>query len=178
MHKFINLVLFAVLCFACSSISHTLIPTHHGVEDDLKVYVKDYKDLANINHITFKNIVVMGFSDIDQGDIIGLCTYGLAFHQIDIDMRYWHSATETSRMSLMYHELTHCYCNRGHDWAKGKEYPSKSEDRLRAQLSENQGYYNDGCPTTLMHPILVGDSCTLIHYNDYVKEMFDRCDPY
>jgi hypothetical protein len=40
------------------------------------------------------------------------------------------------------------------------------------------GYYDDGCPSTFMHPVILDDFCVANHFSDYSKEMFNRCKPW
>lgn len=174
--RFFTLV--AIFFAACSSLKIPLFPTQHTVEQEMQSYVKDYKELATINGITFRNTVTMGFTDIKEDSVIGLCTYGITFRQIDIDLNYWRHASDMSKMALMYHELTHCYCTRDHDFGEGKPYPAKSEDRWKTPLTPANGYFPDGCPMSMMHPVILEDTCTQLHYGEYVKEIFDRCNAF
>ena len=165
-----------------------LSPHHNGVDSSFKVLVGDYIDLAKEQKIFFKRSVSVGFEDINDDAVIGLCHYGVSFREIDIDSAYWKRATAYSKRILVYHELTHCYCGRDHDYAAGKIYPEHDRPQIAStrknpvlegfQLSSNNGYFDDGCPITIMHPVIVEDYCARIHYSHYISEMFERCEAY
>lgn len=107
-----------------------------------------------------------------------MCTYGGFWREIDIDIDFWNRATPTSKLALMFHELAHCYCTRGHDFADGTEYPEPKFMDFFSKCTTEPGYYPDGCPLSIMHPIIIEDTCVANHYNDYVNELFNRCDPW
>jgi hypothetical protein len=88
------------------------------------------------------------------------------------------------RYILLFHELTHCYCGRGHDFKKGKKYTEKRLAKvLEAAIFQitgqpQPGYYEDGCPVSVMYPSVLDDECSKRHYQEYVAEMFKRCKPW
>lgn len=115
---------------------------------------------------------------------VGLCTYGPDWHEIDIDSDFWNRHDSSERLALIFHELTHCYCNRDHDWGSGIMYLDTEKERI-AEAEEWQitgglkpGRFDDGCPYSLMYPIVVDSDCLLGHYSEYISEMFNRCRPY
>jgi hypothetical protein len=147
---------------------------------------REFMDLSKRNNITFKHDVSIGFTKIDDGDVIGTCSYRMTFREIDLDKDFWSKASWFSKTSLLYHELTHCYCNRDHDFGEGKLYPDDSVKYLLQSFFKKttfsiykpEGYFDDNCPVSLMHPKLISDDCMRYHYNEYVEEMFKRCQPY
>lgn len=151
--------------------------TKGQIDPEIKVIVDEYKALAKYYGIVFKNEVTIGFSDIKRDGVVGICTYGFDFREIDLDRRYWKYQTWTSKLILTYHELDHCYCDRRHDYGREKNYPDASFFGILTRYS-GEGYMTDGCPLSLMHPIVMDDVCLNKHYSYYVKEMFDRCNPY
>lgn len=149
---------------------------HHKTNDpELAIYVNEWLDLAKKEHISFKRTVTVGFKRINEDYTIGACYYGHNFREIDVDSSAWKRMTNITRTALVWHELSHCYCGRDHDFAKGKVYPPP---RTKEIENKSEGYYWDGCPLTLMHPVVVSDICFIMHYDDYVHEQFDRCEPY
>lgn len=141
--------------------------------------------LSKQYNITFTRPVTIGFKKIKRGNAVGMCTYGGNWREIDIDIEYWlnnHSSAE--KLALLYHELIHCYCTRGHDYGEGKDYPEGVQARIDRALrwlkegGERPGYWDDGCPTSLMYPVVIEQDCMLRHYHEYIKEMFDRCIPW
>ena len=118
-----------------------------------------------------------------MGNAIGVC-YFFDKREIDIDLSYWNTCSDTQRKILLFHELTHCYCGRGHDWSDGKNYPEtyvqKKISFFRSVIfgTRKGGYWEDGCPKSLMHPSIISDDCYMDHQERYLQEIFERCDPY
>lgn len=177
----ILLTIVTLLVSSCTQIPIKVAPEHSGVDPKIQPLVDEFMWLSTQKNITFNRKVTIGFKKINRGDVIGLCTYGGLFREIDIDLTYWNNATKASRMALLYHELTHCYCSRNHDYGKDKVYPETEAARIARALlwkvegGDRPGYYDDGCPTSIMHPTLLDDDCIHAHYDTYTQEMFDRC---
>lgn len=167
-------------------------PEHVGeaVDPELKVIVDEFFSLSKRFNITFQNEASIGFSNLDKykKTAIGLCTYGDGWREIDIDKNYWKRATWLSKIALVYHELAHAYCDRRHDYGKNKKYQDPeiqaiidifNPERIPMSLIMTPpGFFDDGCPLSLMHPTIIDDVCTKKHYDHYVREMFERCDPF
>jgi hypothetical protein len=147
--------------------SRRLVPEYKGIDPEIAPYINNYLDLANFMQIKFKNKVTIGFKDINSNNIIGECNYGFGFREIDIDRTYWARASVISRSTLIFHEASHCYCGRIHDYGKDKEYVNLWEGR-----------FDDFCPKSVMYPTIVSDDCVKYHYLQYIQEIFDRCQPY
>lgn len=171
-------------CESCSSIAVKPFPEYKGVDPRVQSIVKEYKELAKIQGIVFKNEVTIGFKKINDGNTIGICTEDLRFHEIDIDESWWDRSTQISHETLLKHELDHCYCKREHDWAKDRYYPESAEEIFEQMMNSLRkgktppGWYDDGCPTSIMSPIILDDKCIIVHHSQYDIEMFERCDPY
>lgn len=160
-------------------------PDYTGVDPRAQPIVNEYVWLSKQNHLDFDKPVTIGFKKINYKTVIGLCTNAWRWREIDLDIDYWNNSSYTSHVALLFHELTHCYCGRIHDYADGKKYPENTEDRIKDALDwfnkkgpTIPGYLEDGCPSTFMYPEILDDSCTLTHYDYYIHEMFDRCDPW
>lgn len=155
-------------------------------EPNLKIIVDEYFNLSSRNNIHFTKNVSIGFSKIDKKSVIGQCAFGRNWREVELDTEYWKRSTWISKIALVYHELTHCYCGRGHDFGNGEEYPDQSIKSIIDRILIRQpfsplkptGYLDDSCPKSIMHPIILDDYCFEKHYEYYVKEMFDRCEPY
>lgn len=153
---------------------------------EVKVITDEYFKLSARNHIKFDKNVSIGFSKITKESVIGFCSYRPGFREIDLDGEYWDSAKWLTKVALLYHEMTHCYCGRNHDFGLGTMYPDGSLRWLIDNLLARQpltplkppGYLEDGCPQSIMHPIIIENSCFKKHYSYYVEEMFSRCEPY
>ena len=160
-------------------------PEYAGVDSRVKKYLNEYRELAKEEGIIFKNKVTIGFKKIINNDgAIGLTTYGDGWREIDFDINYWINATKESRTMLAYHEFSHAFCHRDHDYGEGIKYPltRKAWDhevlKCRKERCVAPGHYNDECPLSLLYPAIPQDYCFIIHYNDYIKEMFQRCKAY
>jgi hypothetical protein len=180
-----------LLFIACSSNpkSHSRFkikekPDYVGVDERVQYLLDGYKSLSAENNIHFTHEVTIGFKKINEGDVVGLCTYGKHFREIDLDLEFWERADKVARFALVFHELTHCYCTRSHDFADGREYPKYMIEEImtvvlsRVRAGQRAGFYEDECPTSLMYPYIVQDYCVRNHYPDYIKEIFERCDPF
>jgi hypothetical protein len=156
---------------------------YEGVDPSFKPFVNEYKSLAKNHDINFTNEVTVGFADITYKDVVGLCNYGENFREIDIDRRYWDSASDRTRKTLIFHELTHCYCLRKHDYGENQPYPEINRNNyaqkgLPPLYYVSPGFFVDGCAITIMHPYVLSDSCAVEHNSHYEDEMFERCQPY
>lgn len=171
---FINL-LTSIYIISCATNGAKWSPEYDGVDPRLQKYVDEYKKLAAIQGIKFKKNVTIGFKKINSDIVVGLCTYGNKWREIDIDINYWNSITSISKVVLMYHEASHCYCGRVHDYDDNKLYPEAKDTR---NMKQKSGMYDDSCPLSLLYPIVVSDDCFKTHYNNYIKEMFLRCKPF
>lgn len=183
MRRLILALLGIVSLATCSTQNFRLKPEHKGVEPKLQAIVDKYMDLSKQNDIRFYNKVSIGFKKLDS-PAVGVCWTGGWFREIDIDPDYWKEITNLSKQTLLFHELTHCYCGRPHDYGKSKRYPESEEARLKQAIvwivegGERPGFWEDGCPVSIMYPVVIDDFCMRAHYGEYMTEMFDRCKPW
>ena len=181
---FVIATLLLTLSASCTRPRLKLVPGYRGVDNHVQRLVDEYMWLSMQNNIHFYGQVSIGFTNINEGNIIGYCTRGPMFREIDLDISNWNSSTVTTQMSLLFHELNHCYCRRNHDYAEGKEYPASYGARVGEALEwavyggPRPGYLEDGCPASLMHPVVMDDDCMKNHYSDYTRELFQRCKPW
>jgi len=181
-------LLFLISC-AKPPIRRTKVFPDHSTEisdPQIKAIVDEFMDLSKRNKVKFNSKVSVGFTKINDGNVIGTCSYRMTFREIDLDIDFWKNATFIQKTSLLYHELAHCYCDRDHDFGDGTLYPDDSFkyilqswfQKSTFNIYRPEGYYEDGCPTSIMYPKLIEDYCFRVHYNEYVNEMFNRCEPY
>lgn len=168
----INFLLLIVLVSSCTyNIRNTrLIPEYDGVDPKIAPFANEYQELAKQRGLFFDRKITIGFKNINKGAIIGETNYSYFFREIDIDFYYWEYATPMSKMTLIFHELSHGYCERDHDWDAGKNYEDKD--------IETGGFFEDSCAKSIMFPQIITDECFQTHYQEYVDEMFQRCRPY
>lgn len=169
----LGIVLGCLASCALSLQGRRLIPKYDGVAPKAEPYVKEWLELASGRGLKFDKDVSVGFTDIDQDLVVGLTNYGFGFTEIDLDTAAWNRFTEITKMCLVFHELSHAYCYRGHDYGPGKNYP---KDEITPN-KKHDGFFKDGCPLSLMYPYLLDDNCMTVHHSDYIKEMFNNCDP-
>lgn len=174
----VNSIIFSIL-ISCSTmnIGGRPLPIYKGVDPEAQKYEDAWLELANGKGIKFDKTVTIGFKDIGRNYVVGACNYGLWFREIDLDSKYWSYFSEIGKMVLVWHESTHCYCNREHDYSKNKEY-GEDGDKARKDLSKSDGFYSDKCPKSIMFPEIVNDLCFEMHQGEYISEMFQRCEPY
>lgn len=160
-------------------------PEYTDINRVLQPYIDEYVELAGKRGIKFTHDITAGMKEIKEGRIIGLCNYNEDWREIDIDIPFWNNATSVSKKTLMFHELTHCKCNRDHDYGKNKTYLVDFVQRMINLPNggmifwfRKPGYYPDDCPVSIMYPSLVPDQCIKQHEKDYIDEMFERCEPY
>lgn len=173
-------LLICLSLFNCVHGTAKFLPEYPGEDPKVVGLVNEYKELAKNNGITFKKQVSIGFKDIKDKDIVGMCYYGSKWREIDLDTKFWENSNSITRLTLLFHELGHCYCNRDHDYRDGKKYKEANtiKEDLRLGKSDNNGFYDDHCPLSMMYPIVLENFCILSHYDDYMKELFNRCDPW
>lgn len=157
-------------------------PEYKYIDPELAGFVDEYKSLANDRGIKFTNTVTIGFKEINHGDVVGICNYGKDFREIDIDINYWETITALQKKGLIFHELSHCYCLRKHDYDEDRPYPESKTSFVKSRPPPfffiSAGFFLDGCPVSIMYPYVMGDSCMEEHEKDYNYEMLNRCSPF
>lgn len=157
------------------------------IEDpEVQAIVDEFFRLSARNNLEFNQKVTIGFSKIKKDSVIGTCTYADGWREIDLDADFWARATWKEKVALVYHELSHCYCERDHDYDNGIMYPDNSlkailQDYFAEKLftpMKPKGFFDDECPVSIMHPVIVNDQCFETHYQHYTQEMFARCKPW
>lgn len=188
----INKILICIICIlTCIAKNNTKTeikrPLYNGINKKFASLVNEYKNLALKKHIKFTKTVTIGFRKINRDRIIGLCNYSPSYREIDIDIQYWNNSSKISRKLLLFHELTHCYCNRGHDYGNGINYLPVPLEKIAKKIyyilhPDNKyarpGFYKDRCPLSIMYPYNLSDACFIKHSKEYESEMFNRCFPY
>ncbi len=161
-------------------------PHYSGIDARITPYLNDYAKLALRHNVFFTKYVSIGFANINaksgSHSVIGVCYSGNGWREIEIDIKSWERATETSRKSLFRHEATHCFCNRDHDFGDGQGYRDPSTEDMISFIHRSpfnileKGLFEDGCPMSLMYPRIISDYCAKAHESEYVGDMFNRCD--
>lgn len=151
-------------------------------DPELKAINDEFIRLSIENKVVFTKPVTMGFSEIKKDNVIGQCTVAETWREIDVESTTWGDLSWKRKVILIFHEMIHCHCGRGHDHGDGVPYPNEIIARILEQMttatplvSKPTGYLQDGCPSSLMHPVIISEWCINEHYKHYVKEMFNRC---
>lgn len=182
-----RLLLLTILALftSCGAPQPKANPEHVGVHPELQYYVDEFKELAAQRGIFFKREVTVGFQTIKPGSVtstIGVCTYGPKWREIDIDTKFWSEEGELRKKTLVFHELVHCYCTRSHTYGEkaDQQYLNALFQKLFGKLNVQvkEGFLEDGCPSTIMYPLIVSDQCIWTHYDYYIEEMFNQCRPW
>lgn len=184
MRLLINVILWGILGILAGFLLVTLRgpdirtePHYKGIDKRVENLVNQYKVLAAKNGIFFSHVVTIGFTNIQDKNTLGITHFGSNFREIDVDTAYWNNASEISRKTVLFHELTHSYCGRSHDYGYMKPY-STGLLRVVKVFQPSAGFLPDSCPLSIMYPYILEDYCMEIHYDYYIHEMFSRCDPY
>lgn len=173
------------MILSCTPGDSVLGRKFRGINPKIGKYLNEYSTLAEKRGLgtskeLLKNITA-GFGRIgkDSGTV-GTCTPNFGGGgEIEIDILYWKNKGDLTRRALVYHEATHCICGREHTYNYGKPYDETRKDPQsewsKEQLKEN-GYFEDKCSVSLMHPKMQSDECLKTHWDHYVGEMFEGCD--
>lgn len=163
-------------------------PVHVGIDTEILAFEISYVGDAASHGIKFKKPVTMGFSEIKwkkgKGTVVGLCTYGKNFREIDIDPKYWAESSWETKRTLIYHEMTHCLCGRYHTWKDGTYPEADSDMELMRDMGPKPfykrppGFLDDECAASIMYPYVLSDECIAKHWPYYDSEMFEGCKPY
>lgn len=156
-----------------------LLPQHTGTNPAFDTYINEYKMLAKANGVKLGSDIKVGFSKYNS-HTLGVCWLNPLWREIDINPEEWVEMREYQKYSLLFHELTHCYCGRGHDTHSGIDYDAAGIDlvyllNLIMDPTSQPGFLSDGCPASIMYPSSRYDDCFFKHYGWYTKEMFMGC---
>lgn len=119
MLKFLIALNASIFLFSVSACAGLIVFKYNVVDDELKSYVADYKQLLEKNcpqgGYKDERYVIQMEDELDESAWIGVCTrLGRGFH-IAIKRSWWNKANLDERTQLMYHELAHCMIDREHD---------------------------------------------------------------
>jgi len=153
-----RLIAYPIVIFIAISCSNFIKfqGSHKAIDPEMKKYVYDFsKEVKKLHKVR------IGFKDIKlkigKGSIIGMCTFSVypLGPEIDIDIKYWKRATPLERRSLIYHELTHCYCN--------------------SLFHTDDIMSNDSCPVSIMYPSAFDEQCLKQYWYEYMVDLREIC---
>jgi len=180
MMKQVNILLLLLFFMACGTINMDapLDKEFQGIPNEFEPYVQDFTELIDpyYNKNVLKSLSV-GKKELRDGDAVGICKiYTLdGGPEIILDSLFWQNSSPERREALMFHELGHCLCALDHAHFEGK-YSDKdhSSNHKQEDYAEN-GYLEDSCPVTVMHPTILNTECYVKHRLHYRNELRIRC---
>jgi hypothetical protein len=147
----------------------------------MELFVKESNGRVSITDL--KDNVYIRFTNYPKGsNIIGTCYYKYyGKNYITINIEWWNrlSTAHLEKLTLIFHELGHCYLYRKHT----EIYKEEDIDGFWSWLDNilfemglyiPKGYLEDGCPYSMMHPYSIGYWCMNRHYKHYMKELFEE----
>lgn len=143
-------LVFITLC-ACNKALPNDPRTISGINSEMLPYVQ-----------YFESLLGRGIGDIPiqfvrlQGSAVGECvSWSSEYKEIRIDPDYWITLENSTRESLIFHELGHCVLNRDHD-------------------TEMMDYHSLLVPDSYMYPYMFySDDLSALH-NHYLAELFSQ----
>lgn len=163
------------MTISCANLNNDNIrfaPIHNGINKELSQHIRTFMNKnAKYSKIWKKYQLTAGFYSF-SGSTAGACyNFGPKIREISIDPDTWDILSPAERWALIYHELVHCLCNRGHTY-RGGIYRNFKKNK-----TEFAGYFSDGCATSIMHPQMQTKYCILKHKDHYLQEMMEDCNP-
>lgn len=181
-----KLLLIVILIASCASI-YRPFNQHQNIDPSFSSYVdeiirgsKGKIVRQDFRHITMAFVDEIGF---DYGNI-GVCWWTLTGGEIEIDRNAWAGKSEMARMSLIYHEVGHCLCNRMHTFTITRNSWYKNTLNALGDFLEAIGwaekigqFEGSSCPNSLMYASHISDSCLFLYYKEYMEEFYNKCNP-
>jgi hypothetical protein len=124
--------------------------------DDFSYYINEFiiASKGKVVHSDFDNMTIIiidmskTYHKLNE-NIIGVC-YPL-FKHIVFDKTFWYNSSEIEKKALFFHEAGHCVL-----W----------------YLLHNNEMLPDLCPASIMSSTLPDKFCLMVHWDDYIKELF------
>lgn len=184
MKKYLILLSFIVLSLVSSCGAKD--KKFDNIDPNLAPLINEYKsqlsDKLKLPKISIAPRLTAGFSDkFDDTETVGICkSWYDNDSEIEILKSFWEKSDEKTRAVLVWHEVTHCVCNRNHTHAGGA-YPEPKDGLfsltgLSGAELEKKGYFSDFCPTSIMHPYILSHYCIVKHWDHYKLEMLEGCE--
>ncbi len=130
----ITLLFFVILFYSCEDIlggedDKVVIPdpitvgeatrSFEGTDEELWVYFERFEDAGNARNLNVDLVASMvtgSIADVPSQTSPGLCSFdsGGTIHHINITRDFWDRSSVTDREVMVFHELGHCFLERGH----------------------------------------------------------------
>ena len=163
-----TLVLFLLLITTLSCQKQSLEPTVYQIDKDLLPYVTSFAEEAKKRGIEIKYENLIMTFDSSSASICGKCTKqpleGQRTIKIKKDILCWQGVPNQNKEALIFHELGHCFLNRGH---RDDLLPNKADASLM-----NSNSYGPYQPCIYA---IDGDECNRTYRRTYyVDELFNE----
>jgi len=159
-----------LLAEGCSSLGR-VAPLHSGVWPEFKPYLDEFVAAAKAEGVDVSwraRALVVHRAGKLMGPTVATCYVTLVGgNEIELDGSLWDRISASKRMDISFHELGHCLLGRMHTYEGGR-YPKGT----LSNMGRGPGYLADGCPQSIMHPVVLEPDCVVTHWQGYVKELF------
>lgn len=115
---FISLIISLTSCFKKDHINPSFHEEENNFEATLSAYFKSFEQEGAKRgwSINLEQSEIIGeIAEIHQENVAGQCRW--SSHQpnlVTIDKSFWNNSSDLSKEMVVFHELGHCFLNRGH----------------------------------------------------------------
>jgi hypothetical protein len=152
-----------------------------SIDLNIKPYVIDFvensRGVVSLEMANEIPITIVDYKDDTNklGTILATCYYSpYSTNYITINRKWWNAEAgpyySRKFARVIWHELGHCVLGRDHTYSYDQSWYVKLLEWIN--LTEQKGFLKDGCPISLMHPIIVDDYCAEKHYLYYLQELY------
>tara|TARA_Y100000385_G_C13090016_1_gene638257 strand:+ start:1547 stop:2020 length:474 start_codon:yes stop_codon:yes gene_type:complete len=122
------------------------------IDTELALYFERFAEEGSLRgiEVNYESYEVEGFiQSIGEGNVVGQCSHTEESpNAVIIDPLLWQRASESKREQVIFHELGHCYLQRGHDDSKDgngvcMSIMHSSTDICSLNYAQNRDYYLD-----------------------------------
>lgn len=177
-----NLNKFSILCIvflasvACCSeiVKITNEKEVNAFRSNFKYHMKDIVDESEVDRLRISVVKIKQKSKTpNESRLIGLCWPRSGI--IHLDSNYWNNSGKLEKESLIFHEIAHCACNGlDHEHEGGLYDPYAGVPKNKSERVKG-GFYEDGCPKSLMYPKLLSNECYKFRRTEYIEELKRAC---
>ena len=170
-----------LILFSTSCSSNTKNISSYRIDPEFNPYIDEYKNIINSKFTDNKELydyrldkLKINFAKLDD-KVMGECSWNFFVDRsIEINKKHWQNATFIGKKFLIYHELEHCVRYRSHTHTKKEntdfwDYIEELAQKLG--IIDKKGFFEDGCPDSIMYPYDTSEYCNEAHYNEYIEEM-------
>lgn len=174
-----TLFLILTFLFTTSCSSARMSRKHEGIDPKIQPYIEE-TIIASKGRLTKEHFedLTAGFKKYEKGTTAGTCWPMPWLTEIDISEDWWYyNQSSLARFELILHEVGHCILKRHHT---EKHYSSNGISQwfesmlFKTGILKEKDKLYDGCPSSIMHPYVLSESCFMKHYLYYIEELFSE----